>query len=158
MQKAIWYVAFVEVNCPAPLSSLTRPIVVPQTPHQKKKIPLQEVKTVVDSFKAFLSSRDIKIGGSVLWSCLDDEVDDGILRQHYGCKKVSENSTVLRILRQRKNLLQSLQHIIQHSSNQESLLLPGIARVFRMTIFLTPRLSDTRKVRAFMMLKLIMHY
>ena len=128
---------------------------------------MSEVKAIVSAIEMFLSSQINTIGNSVLWSCLDDDVDDAILINNLGNPKPpngiagetngSSVSKAFRILRLRRNILRYLQHnIIQLNSEKarggelqhsDALSLRGISRVFHMTISLTLCLNNNGKVR-----------
>jgi hypothetical protein len=97
---------------------------------------------------------------SILWTCLDDDVDDAVLIDLYGGEvaRFSE-SRAIQILHLRRNILRHLrQNIIQLNSDnsltldpeknaQHSLSLLGVSRVFRMAISLTPCLNTIGQVR-----------
>ena len=116
------------------------------------------------AIEMFLSSQINTIDNSILWTCLDDDMDDAILLEHYGGETTcSSVSRAFRILRLRRNILLYLQHnIIQLNNDNTGSLVPhperklqhsdvrslcGISRVFRMAISLTPCLNNIGKVR-----------
>ena len=128
---------------------------------------MSEVKAIVSAIEMFLSSQINTIGNSVLWSCMDDDVDDAILLNNLGNPKPpngiagetngSSVSKAFRILRLCRNILRYLQqNIIQLNSEKarggelqhsDALSLRGISRVFHMTISLTLCLNNNGKVR-----------
>mmetsp|Transcript_12466 Transcript_12466/g.22256 ORF Transcript_12466/g.22256 Transcript_12466/m.22256 type:complete len:709 (-) Transcript_12466:67-2193(-) len=114
------------------------------------------------AIEMFLSSQINTIDNSILWTCLDDDMDDAILLEHYGGETTcSSVSRAFRILRLRRNILLYLQHnIIQLNNDNTGSLVPhperklqhsdvrslcGISRVFRMAISLTPCLNNFGK-------------
>ena len=125
----------------------------------------------------FLTSEVNNIDNSVLWSCIDDDMNDAILLESLG-KSLGEeedseqspaaSSRASRIIRHRTHILTYLQQNIIQLLNNTSVRLPmpyseekcqaysnnvlslrGIARVFRMTVSISTHLdgSSTYKVR-----------
>lgn len=125
----------------------------------------------------FLSSEANTIGSSILWSCLDDDVDDAILLETFKGIKPKDStekgtsssiSREARILRLRTNILRRLQHNIinnktglpvSDSEGQQQhygvVSLHGISRVFRMALSLMPYLNKIDKVSRDL---LLIHY
>lgn len=118
----------------------------------------------------FLTSESNTISNSILWSCLDDDVDDAILLKHSGNPEPHENaeedisSRASRILFLRRSVLRCLQNNIIQLENKNyslrvmphreskcyhsgSLSLRGISRVFGMTISLSNLLNFANEVR-----------
>jgi len=124
--------------------------------YERIRIPLSEIKTISKSIDIFLSSQINTIDTSILWSCLDDDLDDKVLIDLYGRDTVCSSDTrAIQILRLRKNILQHLrQNIIQLTNGNSHVLylekkgsisLVGVSRVFRMAILLTPCLKEIRQ-------------
>ena len=112
--------------------------------------------------KIFLASDVNAISSSILWSCLDDDVDDAVLLKHFNNSlDQNENSMealssftlrALRIYWLRSNVIRSLQNniILMNSSINsacDSLIsLCGISRVFGMTVSLSNLINVKNKV------------
>ena len=112
--------------------------------------------------KLFLSSNINTISSSILWSCLDDDVDDAILLKHFN-NSLDQNENSMealssftlrasRIYWLRSNVIRSLQNnIIQMNSSTNSacyrsISLCGISRVFGMTVSLSNLMNVKNKV------------
>ena len=110
----------------------------------------------------FLSSNINAISSSILWSCLDDDVDDAILLKHFN-NSLDQNENSMealssftfrasRIYWLRSNVIRSLQNnVIQMNSSTNSacyrsISLCGISRVFRMTVSLSNLMNVKNKV------------
>jgi len=112
--------------------------------------------------KIFLASDVNAISSSILWSCLDDDVDDAVLLKHFNNSlDQNENSMealssftlrALRIYWLRSNVIRSLQHniILMNSSINSAcyslISLCGISRVFGMTVSLSNLINVKNKV------------
>jgi hypothetical protein len=137
------------------------------------------VKSVISAIKTFLSSEISSIDNSILWSCLDDDVDDAILLKQLGNLEphnnaeegmLSSTSRAARILFLRRNVLRCLQNNIvkMKKSNygvrpmplchSDSLSLRGISRIFGMTISLSTLLDIMNKVRRNAGQLLLLHF
>ncbi|KAL9179920.1 hypothetical protein ACHAXT_007890 [Thalassiosira profunda] len=134
-----------------------------ERPHQRKQIPLYEVKATVTAIEVFLSSPANHIHSSILWSCLDDDADDVTLLKTMNpalAKSAEEEGTfvssAMRIIRLRRTILRYLQlNSIQTNDCDGSLpsmrseeklrASRGISRAFRMTISLTDCLDSMGK-------------
>ena len=144
---------------------------------ERKRIPLSEVKSYVGAMERFLTSDINTIHNSVLWSCIDDDMNDAILLESLGKSLGKEedseqspaaaaSSRASRIIRHRTHILTYLQHNIIQLLNNTSVRLPmpyseekcqaysnnvlslrGIARVFRMTVSISTYLDGSNKVR-----------
>jgi len=121
--------------------------------YERKRIPLSELKSNVNSIERFLSSDINTIDNCILWSCIEDEADDKILLDSLKSNSETSSSSSSRIIHLRMHILQYLQHnIIQLNNTTVKLLgrysddisLSGIARVFQMTISLSPYLDDNK--------------
>ncbi|KAL7538585.1 hypothetical protein ACHAXR_010064, partial [Thalassiosira sp. AJA248-18] len=136
--------------------------------YEKRQIPLSEVKSTVTAMEIFLTSAINNIDNSILWSCVEDDADDGVLLENLGNTKSRGNDRkvtcssfpmALRIIRLRRIILRYLQHnIIQLNNEKTGYLVPhsegklhalslsGISRIFCMTVSLTPCLNDFNKL------------
>jgi hypothetical protein len=120
------------------------------------------VKSIIGAMQIFLSSNINAISSSILWSCLDDDVDDAILLKHFN-NSLDQNENSMgalssftlrasRIYWLRSNVLRSLQNnIIQMNSSTNSacyrsISLCGISRVFGMTVSLSDLMNVKNKV------------
>jgi len=121
--------------------------------YERKRIPLSELKSNVNSIERFLSSDINTIDNCILWSCIEDEADDKILLDSLKSNSETSSSSSSRIIHLRMHILQYLQqNIIQLNNTTVKLLgrysddisLSGIARVFQMTISLSPYLDDNK--------------
>ena len=103
---------------------------------ERKRIPLSEVKSYVRAMERILTSDINTIHNSVLWSCIDDDMNDAILLESLGKSLDGEedseqspapaaaSSRVSRIIRQRTHILTYLQqNIIQLLNNNNNVRL-----------------------------------
>ena len=123
--------------------------------YERKRIPLSELKSNVNSIERFLSSDINTIDNCILWSCIEDDADDKILLDSLKSNSEVSSSSSSRIIHLRMHILQYLQQNIIQLNNttvnpigkySDDISLSGIARVFQMTISLSPYL-DYNKVR-----------
>ena len=137
--------------------------------YERKRIPLSEIKYSVTAMERFLSSEMNTIGNAILWSCMNDDVDDTILLDNLGKSDHHQEEgglssvsavRVSRIIRHRGHILNYLEQNIIHLNNktysfgkksQQSgvLSLPGVARVLRLTVSLSAYLDHTNEVRRY---------
>ena len=130
-----------------------------QATYQRKRIPLSDLKSIIIAIETFLSSKANHIDDTILWNCLDDDIDDDAIvedMRHIDPRGIaqggnsSHGSRTSMILKLREFILERLLHnILQMNSNissasrmphsevprrqQDSVSLRGTSRLFRMT-------------------------
>ena len=122
--------------------------------YERKRIPLSELKSNVNSIESFLSSDINTIDNCILWSCIEDDADDKILLDSLKSNlSEASSSSSSRIIHLRMHILQYLQQNIIQLNNttvkplgkySDDISLSGIARVFQLTISLSPYLDDNK--------------
>ena len=163
LQRRILFWTFldnVKKKCVFRYSSLI-PIHHPQAVHERRRIPLSDIKSILSAIDMFMSSKANCIDETILWTCLDDDIDDEALvkdmQSHNPRLSAQEDNSsrfprISTILRLRRSILQCLLHnVLQMNSKswsassmpsestrpqQYSVSLRGISRLFRMTISL----------------------
>lgn len=122
------------------------------------------MKSIISAMKLFLSSDINAINSSILWSCLEDDVDDAILLKHFN-NGLDQNENSMEALSSftlraskiywlRINVIRSLQNdILQLNSSSNdtryssgSVSLCGISRVFGMIASLSNLMNVKSKV------------
>lgn len=129
--------------------------------HDKRRIPLAEIKSLLTSVESFLNSRMNRFDSSILWSCMLDDVDDAFLLETMTKSASMDEQSLSRqqqIIHFRIRILRYLQHSLTSNNKMkrlhgsalgyntsatfDDLSLHGISRVFQLLMSLTPCLSS----------------
>ena len=114
--------------------------------HDKRRIPLGEVKSFIKAVETFMGSRMNRFSSPILWSCMLDEVDDAFL-----IEAMTKNVTMDAISLSRWQHITTFRiHVIRHlqqclgdtnAPTFDEATLRGLSRVFQLLMSLTPSLS-----------------
>jgi len=129
--------------------------------HDRRRIPLAEIQSLVTAAESFLNSRMNKFDSSIMWSCILDDVDDAFLLETMTKTSSIDEQLLSRqqqIIHFRIHILRYLQHNLTSNTKQKrlhgqawgnntpatfnDLSLLGISRVFQLLMSLTPCLSS----------------
>lgn len=114
--------------------------------HDKRRIPLGEVKSFIEAVETFLGSRMNRFSSPILWSCMLDEVDDAFLVETMTKNVTMDTISLSRwqhIITFRIQVIRHLQQCLgdTNAPSFDEATLHGLSRVCQLLMSLTPCLS-----------------
>ena len=112
----------------------------------KRRIPLGEVKSFIETIETFLGSRMNRFSSPILWSCMLDDVDDAFLIEAMTKNITMDTVSLSRWQHITTFRIQVIRHLQQclgdiNTTTFDEATLRGLSRVFQLLMSLTPCLS-----------------